>query len=99
MVLHNGSKYDDYVIIKELAEELEGQFESLGQSTEKDETFSVPIGKELENDKTNTYKLKFIDSLRFMSSSLSSLPNNLPERLHNNRCKDCKSSLEYIKIN
>ena len=34
-------------------------------------TFSVPIKKELDKDKTITYKIKFIDSFRFMSSSLS----------------------------
>ena len=35
-------------MIKELAEEFEGQFECLGQNTEKYMTFSVPIKKELE---------------------------------------------------
>ena len=38
----------------------------------------------------------FIDS--FMSSSLSSLLDNLTEGLHNNKCTDCKSCLEYIRI-
>ena len=42
-------------------------------------TFSVPIKKELDNGKTITYKLKFIDSFRFMSTSLSSLVDNLSE--------------------
>ena len=36
-----------------------------------------------------TYKLKFIDSYRFMSAPLS----NLSDGLH--KYKDCKSSLEY----
>ena len=40
------------------------------------------------------YRLKFIDSYRFMSASLSSLDDNLSDRLH--KCKDCESSLEYI---
>ena len=39
--------------------------------------FSVPIRKELDNGKTITYKLKFIDSFRFMSNSLSNLVDNL----------------------
>ena len=34
--------------------------------------------------------------LMFMSSSLSSLVDNLSEGLHNNKCIDCKSCLEYI---
>ena len=41
-------------------------------------------------------KIKFIDSFRFMSSSLSSLVNNLSEGLHNDKCTDCKSSLDYM---
>ena len=44
-------------------------------------TFSIPINKEFENDETITYKIKFIDSIRFMSSSLSSLVDNLSEGL------------------
>ena len=42
-------------------------------------TFSVPIKKELDNNKTITYRLKFIDSFRFMWTSLSSLADNLSE--------------------
>ena len=92
VVFHNGSKDDYHFIIKELAEE----FECIGDKTQKYITFSVPINKEFENGKTITYKIKFIDSFRFMSSSLSSLADNLSEGLHNNKCTDCKSCLEYI---
>ena len=56
------------------------------------------IKKELQNDKTITYKIKFIDIFRFMSGSLSSLVDNLSERLHNDKCTDCTSYLEYISI-
>ena len=42
----------------------------LRRNTEKYITFSVPIKKELNNPKIITYKLKFIDSFRFMSSKL-----------------------------
>ena len=52
---------------------------SLNAITENYITFSVPISKELDNGKTITYKLKFIDSFRFMSTSLSSLVDNLSE--------------------
>ena len=40
-------------------------------------TFSVPIEKEHGSGKTTTYKVKFIDSFRFMPSSSSDLVNNL----------------------
>ena len=32
-----------------------------------------------------------------MSSSLSKLVDNLFEGIHNNKCADCKSNLDYIK--
>ena len=41
-----------HFIIKELAEEFEGEFECFGENTEKCITFSVPIKKEItKNDK------------------------------------------------
>ena len=58
--IHNGSKYDYHFIIKELAEEFKGQFECLGENTENYITFSVPINKELENNKTMTYWIKLL---------------------------------------
>ena len=78
--IHNGSTYDYHFIIKELAEEFKGQFECLGENTEKYITFSVPIKKEHDSDKTITYKIKFIDTCRFMQSKLSDLVDNLSEK-------------------
>ena len=98
LVFHNGSTYDCNFIIKELVKEFDGNFECLGENTEKYITFSVPTKKKIENkDIEITYKIKFIDSYRFMSSSLSKLVDNLSEGIHNNKCVDCKSCLDYIK--
>ena len=33
-----------------------------------------------------------------MSSSLSKLVDNLSEGIHNNKCSDCKSNLDYVRI-
>ena len=62
-------------------------------NTEKYKTFSVPIEKEVtkidkdsnESVATRSYKIKFINSARFMASSLSNLVDNLAERIH--KCK------------
>ena len=99
IVFHNGSTYDYHFIIKELAKEFEGQFECLGENTEKYITFSVPIKKELDNGKTITYKLKFIDSFRFMSNSLSKLVDNLTE-IYSKICSDksCKSECKFKRL-
>ena len=98
VVFHNGSTYNYHFITKELVKEFDGNFECLVENTEKYITFSVPIKKKIENkDIEITYKIKFIDSYRFMSSSLSKLVDNLSEGIHNNKCVDCKSYLDYIK--
>ena len=100
IVFHNGSIYDYHFVIKELVKEFEGDFECLDENTEKCITFSVPLKKEIK-DKNKiieiTYKKKFFDSYRFMSTSLSKLVDNLFEGLHNIRCVDCKSCLDYVK--
>ena len=70
VVFHNGSTYDYHFIINKLAKKFYGQLECLGENMEKYINFSVPISKELDNGKTITYRLKFIDSFRFMSQVL-----------------------------
>ena len=71
----------------------------LGENTEKYITFSVPLKKKIENKNLEiTYKIKFIDSFRFVSLSLSKLVDNLCEGIHNNKCSDCKSNLDYVRI-
>ena len=44
---HNGSNYDYHFMIKVLAKEFNEQFTCLGENTEKDITFAVPIEKKV----------------------------------------------------
>ena len=98
VVFHNGSTYDYHFIIKEVVKEFNGSFGCLGENTEKYITFSVPIKKNIENKNIEvTCKIKFIDSYRFMAMPLSKLVDNLSEGIHNNKCSDCGSNLDYIK--
>ena len=59
------------------------------------------LKKENNNGKKITYKLKFIDSYRFMSTSLSNLVDNLSE-VYDKECKKCmerkriRSNCEFI---
>ena len=97
VVFHSVSNYDYHFIIKELTNEFEGQFECLGENTEKYKTISVPIEKEVtkidkdgnESVVTISCKIKFIDGARSMATSLSNLVDNLAERIHKIKCKDC----------
>ena len=95
-----------YFIIKQLAREFKGNFECLRQNTDIYITFSVPIKKEHDNGKTTTYKLKFIDSCRFVNALLSSLVDNLsginikkPENKFINTMKSMNDSLSSIVDN
>ena len=94
-VFHNGSNYDYHFIKNGLAAEFKKQFSCLGESTEKYIIFTVPTGKEVtrigkngeEITKIVSYILQFIDSARFVASSLSNLLNNLCEGIHRIKCK------------
>ena len=46
VVFHKDSNYDYHLIIKQLANESEGQFECLGENKKMQKAFSVPIKKE-----------------------------------------------------
>ena len=87
--------YNYHFIINRLAEEFQKQFTCLGENTKKYVIFTVPIEKEVtitdknreEITKNMSYMLQFIDSTRFMPSSLSNLVNNLSEGIHKIKCK------------
>ena len=97
VIFHNGSTYDYHFIIRELASEFDGNFECLGENIEKYITFSVPIKKRIENKNIDiTYKIKFIDSFRFMATSLSKLVDNLTENIHNDKCIKFMSNLCFV---
>ena len=80
MLYEKNWKYDQWIKFDE-------DFNCLGENTEKYKTFSVPGEKEIrkayengeENVTTISYKIKFIDSARFMASLLSNLVDNLAE--------------------
>ena len=95
VLFRNGSTYDYHFIVKQLAEDFQGEFKCL-ENTEKYITFSVPIKKET-NNKTIIYKLKFIDSFRFMSASLSNLVDNLSE-INKKECKTCMEKIILIRM-
>ena len=99
LIFDYGSRYDDHCIIKGLAKELESQFEYLGENANNYITFSVPIKKEIDNSKTITYTLKFIDIIRFVSSPLSSLVDNLFEGLQNDKCDLLLYGIFYSVLN
>ena len=94
LIIHNDS-YDTHFNLNQLAIEFKGELNCIGDNMEKYITFSVTIKKEYNNGKTNTYKLKFIDSFRFIPTSLSELADNTSGIFNSIECKSC---IEKIKI-
>ena len=76
-------------MLNQLAIEFKGEFNCIGDNMEKYIIFSVPLKKECENGKTITYKLKFVDSFRFMQTSLSELVDNTSGIFKSMECKSC----------
>ena len=81
VVFHNLAGYDAPLFIRELAKHVTGM-DVIAKNKEDYISFSikVEVGKYIDKDGnkcTKEMKLRFIDSIKFMSSSLDSLVNNL----------------------
>ena len=83
------------MIIKELAKKFERKFECLCENTKKYKNTSIPIENEVTKiDKDSnesvvamSYKIRFIDSARFMATSLSNLLDNQTKGIHKIKCE------------
>ena len=76
------------------------------KNTEKCRNFSIPIEKEItkidkdgnESILTTSYKIKSINSARFMATSSSNLADKLTQGIHKTKCKDCDCFLENESV-
>ena len=93
IIIYNAS-YDTHFIISQLEEEFKGELKCIGENMKKYITFKVPI-KKGDNGKKTEYRLRFIDSFRFMSTSLTELVDNMSGIFNSIECKSC---IEKIKI-
>ena len=105
VVFHNLSGYDSHLFIKNLASPDEKEnIDCIPNNEEKYISFSktIKVGtyldKKTAQHKDKTFKIRFIDSLKFMASSLEALVDNLPKDAFNNLDKFCtKEEAELIK--
>ena len=86
VVFHNLAGYDAHLFLRELAKQVTG-IGVIPKNTEDYISFSikVEVDKYINkngNEHTKEMELRFIDSIKFMSSSLDSLVNNLAKGGH-----------------
>ena len=112
MIFHNGSIYDNHLIIKQISEDFNGSFTCTGENTEKYITFSMNVVKKdtsIKKKRPETFRLRFIDSYRFMGTKLDRLVKNLAEpckKLSDNILKQrfyntyqlCDGNMEKFKL-
>ena len=92
--------------MKEFVNEFKDQFECIGKITESINRVFVSIKNQIrKTDKednetidTISYKIKFIDSMRFMTISLSKLIDNLTEGILKMKYVGCGCSLKSKSI-
>ena len=112
VIFHNGSIYDNHLIIKQISEDFNGSFTCTGENTEKYITFSMNVVKKdtsIKKKRPETFRLRFIDSYRFMGTKLDRLVKNLAEpckKLSDNILKQrfyntyqlCDGNMEKFKL-
>ena len=85
---------------------LQAHLNVLGKTEKYINIFFVPIRKEIikinkdgkQSVETMSYKIKCIDSMRFMGTSLTKLVDNLSEGIQKIKCTDCNCSLKYENV-
>src|SRR5436190_22049564 len=91
---HNSSNYDTHLFIKELAKKY-GKIDLIANTDEKyiNYTINSGFGYEFDNNKPRKFvKFSFVDTFRFMASSIEKLAKGL-------RKEDCKHIINYINNN
>ena len=105
IVFHNLCGYDAHLFIKELRTEFnKDDIGVIAENKEKYISFNVKINVKLagvkDKDGKEVYKniqLRFIDSFRFMASSLDKLASNLCGT-SGIQCDKCKGNIEIVNI-
>ena len=94
IIIHKAS-YDTHFKINQLAEEFKGEINCIGENMENISLFLYQLRKIVMMAKKIPYKLRFIDSFRFMLTSLSELVDSMSEIFNSIECSSC---IEKIKI-
>ena len=100
VVFHNLSGYDAHLFIRELGRHSRDTMEVIAKNKEDYVSFSVEVAVDkyvdkLGNEKDKLIKLRFIDSFKFMATSLDSLTRNLVCGKGGKSCLDSRTIWSY----
>jgi len=99
VVFHNISGYDAHFIIKEIATVYDGRVELLPVTKEKYISFTKNVKSTEDERKKNNIELRFIDSYKFLTSSLDKLASYLStDKLRIMQCEFCNLSVENFDL-
>ena len=91
VIFHNLQGYDAHLFIRELAK-VDGKLDCIPNTEEKYISFSKHIEVDTYNGSPVTFEIRFIDSFKFLQSSLASLVSNLSEEDFKNTNGEFKSN-------
>ena len=98
VIFHNLQGYGSHLFIKEIGE-IEGKFECIPSTQEKYLSFSKKKEVKTRDGKLIYYEIKFIDSFKFVPSSLAKLVGNLQEDEFINLNKIYKTNTKLLAKN
>ena len=90
---HNLSGYDAHLFVKNLNTMGEGDIDCIPNTEEKYTSFSKSI---YDDEKKFRYKIRFIDSFRFLPASLDNLAGNLESNQFKNKRETLKHSVMSV---
>ena len=102
VIFHNLQSYDAHLFIKQLAS-LSGEFTCIPSTEEKYISFSkfIKVGEYRSRKKNKiisiNFEIRFIDSLKFLNSSLEKLAKNLEDKDFINIKREFKLNTELVK--
>lgn len=101
IVFHNLTNYDSHFLMKKIATAFDGDISVIPLTDQQYISFTKTVPSLHSNDYSKFIRLRFIDSFRFMASSLDQLTSLLPSDkkriLHNECSKDCYDT-DQIKM-
>lgn len=101
VIFHNLSHYDSHFLMIELASSFTGNISIIPINNQNYISFTKTVSDTSSSDYLTAIKLRFIDSFRFMTSSLDELSSFLPsekKKILHSECQKSGMNMQQIKM-